>query len=112
MEKLWAGRCQTGTRKLADDFNSSIHIDCRMYRQDISGSLAHAAMLAAQGILSPSDFKDITQGLEEILAELDNGTLAFDPSAEDIHMFVEAELTARIGQAGKRLHTTRSRNTR
>ena len=110
MEKLWAGRAQSATSKIADDFNSSIHIDCRMYRQDITGSLAHAAMLAAKGILSGADLAAITSGLEDILAELDSGTLAIDPTAEDIHMFVEAELTRRIGDAGKRLHTARSRN--
>lgn len=110
MEKLWAGRAQSATSKIADDFNSSIHIDCRMYRQDITGSLAHAAMLAAKGILSGADLSAITSGLEDILAELDSGTLAIDPTAEDIHMFVEAELTRRIGDAGKRLHTARSRN--
>ena len=110
MEKLWAGRAQAATSKIADDFNSSIHIDCRMYRQDITGSLAHAAMLAAQGILSKADLDAITTGLEGILADLDSGALAIDPTAEDIHMFVEAELTKRIGDAGKRLHTARSRN--
>lgn len=110
MEKLWAGRAQSATSKIADDFNSSIRIDCRMYRQDITGSLAHAAMLAAKGILSGADLAAITSGLEDILAELDSGTLAIDPTAEDIHMFVEAELTRRIGDAGKRLHTARSRN--
>ena len=110
MEKLWAGRAQAATSKIADDFNSSIHIDCRMYRQDITGSLAHAAMLAAKGFLSGADLAAITSGLEDILAELDSGTLAIDPTAEDIHMFVEAGLTRRIGDAGKRLHTARSRN--
>ena len=110
MEKLWAGRAQSATSKIADDFNSSIHIDCRMYRQDITGSLAHAAMLAAKGILSGADLAAITAGLEGILADLDSGALAIDPTAEDIHMFVEAELTNRIGDAGKRLHTARSRN--
>ena len=110
MEKLWAGRAQAATSKIADDFNSSIHIDCRMYRQDITGSLAHAAMLAAKGFLSGADLAAITSGLEYILAELDSGTLAIDPTAEDIHMFVEAGLTRRIGDAGKRLHTARSRN--
>ena len=110
MEKLWAGRAQAATSKIADDFNSSIHIDCRMYRQDITGSLAHAAMLAAQGILSKADLDAITTGLEGILADLDSGALAIDPTAEDIHMFVEAELTKRVSDAGKRLHTARSRN--
>lgn len=110
MEKLWAGRIETPSSKIADDFNASIHIDSRMYRQDITGSLAHAAMLAAQGIISQQDLADITKGLEQILQELESGELTIDPAAEDIHTFVESELTQRVGQAGKRLHTARSRN--
>lgn len=109
-EKLWAGRFSKASDQIADDFNSSIHVDSRMYRQDITGSLAHAAMLAAQGILSQQDYEQIVSGLEGILNDLDRGALAIDPQAEDIHMFVEAELTQRIGDAGKRLHTARSRN--
>ena len=110
MAKMWAGRTDGALSKEADDFNSSIHFDCRMYRQDITGSMAHAAMLAACNILTKEDSDVIIEGLEGILADLDNGKLAFDPEAEDIHMFVEAELTVRIGDVGKRLHTARSRN--
>jgi argininosuccinate lyase len=110
MAKLWAGRFSKEVDSKVNDFNSSISFDARMYRQDIQGSLAHAAMLQAIGILSDTDFTAIRAGLNSILSDLDNGTLAFDPEAEDIHMFVEAELTKRIGDAGKRLHTARSRN--
>ena len=110
MEKMWAGRFLKASDKRADDFNSSIHFDSRMYRQDIQGSMAHAAMLAAQGILTQDDCDAITAGLEGILNDLDSGALAVDMEAEDIHMFVEAELTKRIGDTGKRLHTARSRN--
>lgn len=109
-EKLWAGRFSKASNQIADDFNSSIHVDSRMYRQDITGSLAHAAMLTAQGILAQQDYEQIVSGLEGILQDLDSGVLTIDPQAEDIHMFVEAELTQRIGDAGKRLHTARSRN--
>ena len=110
MEKMWAGRTSGVVSKIADDFNSSIHFDARMYRQDIKGSMAHATMLASVGILSEAERDAILVGLEGILADLESGALAIDPNAEDIHMFVEAELTARIGDAGKRLHTARSRN--
>ena len=110
MEKLWAGRTAGAVSAIADDFNSSIHFDKKMYRQDIQGSLEHALMLTASGILTSEEHKQISEGLSSILEDLDSGTLAFDESAEDIHMFVEAELTKRIGDAGKRLHTARSRN--
>ena len=110
MAKLWAGRTDGVTEQIADDFNSSIHFDCRMYRQDITGSMAHAAMLAQQGILSQEDADTLIASLEEILADLESGKLAFDMTCEDIHMFVEQELTARLGDVGKRLHTARSRN--
>ena len=110
MAKMWAGRTDGTTEKLADDFNSSIHFDCRMYRQDITGSMAHAAMLALQGILSQDDADTLIAGLEEILQDLDSGKLTFDPDCEDIHMFVEQVLTQRLGDVGKRLHTARSRN--
>ena len=96
--------------KKADDFNSSIRFDCRMYAQDIRGSIAHATMLESVGILSAEDTELIVNGLEEIKKDIDEGRLAFDRNAEDIHMFIEAELTKRIGDAGKRLHTARSRN--
>ncbi|MBQ9132714.1 MAG: argininosuccinate lyase [Clostridia bacterium] len=110
MAKMWAGRTDGAISKEADDFNSSIHFDSRMYRQDITGSMAHATMLAACGILTNADRDAIVDGLQGILDDLNNGSLTFDPNAEDIHMFVEAELTNRIGDVGKRLHTARSRN--
>ena len=110
MEKMWAGRFIGALDRMADDFNSSIHFDSKMYEQDIKGSLAHASMLCAQSIISASDFDKISAGLEEILADIKENRLAIDMNAEDIHMFVEAELTKRIGDVGKRLHTARSRN--
>ena len=110
MEKMWAGRAQEQLDQTADDFNSSIAVDQRMAEQDITGSIAHAKMLAAQGILDTGEVEKIIQGLEEILNDLKAGSLAIDPAAEDIHMFVEQVLTERIGDAGKRLHTARSRN--
>ncbi len=110
MEKMWAGRFAKALDAKADDFNSSIRFDCKMYAQDIKGSIAHAEMLAAQGIISEEDCKAIVDGLCSILDDLNSGALDFDMRCEDIHMFVEAELTARIGDAGKRLHTARSRN--
>ena len=110
MDKMWAGRFAKALDSKADDFNSSIRFDCKMYRQDILGSVAHAEMLAKQGIISECDKTAIVDGLLAILSDLDNGQLEFDMSCEDIHMFVEAELTKRIGDAGKRLHTARSRN--
>ena len=110
MAKLWAGRTDGVTSKLADDFNSSIHFDCRMYRQDITGSMAHAAMLGAKNIISQSEADQLIAGLEQILNDLDSGVLAFDMECEDIHMFVEQVLTQRLGDVGKKLHTARSRN--
>ena len=110
MEKMWAGRFAKSLDSKADDFNSSIRFDCKMYKQDIIGSMAHAEMLSKQGIISVADCEAILGGLSDILAELESGELEFDMSCEDIHMFVEAELTKRIGDAGKRLHTARSRN--
>ena len=107
---MWAGRFQKTLDKKADDFNSSLRFDCRMYAQDIRGSIAHATMLESVGILSKEDKDLIIGGLQGIKADIDNGVLTFDNEAEDIHMFVEAELTKRIGDAGKRLHTSRSRN--
>ncbi len=109
-EKMWAGRFKKQLDSKVNDFNSSIKVDCRMYRQDIGGSIAHASMLAGQGIISVDDSEQIIKGLEEILNDLENGKLELDLTAEDIHMFVEAELTKRIGDVGKRLHTARSRN--
>lgn len=110
MNKMWAGRSRKETDKLADEFNSSIAVDGRMYRQDIKGSVAHAEMLAGCGIITAGECEAIVQGLKGILADIDCGKLIVSPEAEDIHMFVEAELTARIGEAGKKLHTARSRN--
>ena len=110
MAKMWAGRTDGATEKIADDFNSSIHFDNRMYRQDITGSMAHAQMLAAQGILTQADADTLTEGLSGILQDLESGALAFDMSCEDIHMFVEQVLTQRLGDVGKKLHTARSRN--
>ncbi len=110
MAKMWAGVTAGLTDSLADELNSSIHFDKRLYEQDIKGSMAHAAMLAAQGIISEDECAGITEGLEGILKDLGSGALAFDMSCEDIHMFVEQVLTERIGEAGKKLHTARSRN--
>lgn len=107
---MWAGRNDGNTSKIADDFNSSIKFDQRLYKQDIAGSMAHAMMLGAKGIISKTDAESIIDGLQTILDDLDSGKLKVDESAEDIHMFVEAVLTERIGETGKRLHTARSRN--
>ena len=110
MAKMWEGRFSKALDQQADDFNSSIHFDSRMFRQDIKGSMAHAAMLAAKGIIAQEDADAIIPELENILQDIENGTLPIDMTAEDIHMFVEAELTKRLGDVGKRLHTARSRN--
>ena len=110
MEKLWTGVTAGKTDPLADDFNSSIRFDGRMFQEDIRGSMAHAAMLSRCGILTGEDNEALQRGLSSILSDLESGALSIDPSAEDIHMFVEQELTKRIGDAGKRLHTARSRN--
>ena len=110
MNKMWAGRTAGALDRVADDFNSSIAVDKRMYRQDIEGSMAHAAMLGAKGIIAAADSALIIDTLGAILEDIDAGKLEISPDAEDIHMFVEAELTARIGDIGKRLHTARSRN--
>lgn len=110
MAKMWAGRTAGVTDPVADDFNSSIRFDSRMYREDITGSMAHAAMLGAQHILPQADADAIIDALQGILDDIDHGALTFDPACEDIHMFVEQVLTARIGDLGKKLHTARSRN--
>lgn len=107
---LWAGRFKKEIDSRTNDFNSSIRFDARMFKEDITGSIVHSTMLAQQGIISTADMQDIHSGLLTILDELENGILLIDPNAEDIHMFIEAELTKRIGDAGKRLHTARSRN--
>ena len=108
--KLWTGRFRKELDKKTNDFNSSISFDSRMAAEDITGSMAHAAMLAKQGIISAEDAKAIQNGLADILADLKSGRLDIDMDSEDIHTFIETELTARIGDAGKRLHTGRSRN--
>ena len=110
MAKMWAGRTAGDVDKLADDFNSSIHFDCKMYRQDIKGSMAHAAMLAAKNIITKEEADTLIEGLDGILSDIDSGKLDFDMDAEDIHMFVEQVLTERLGDVGKKLHTARSRN--
>ena len=110
MAKMWAGRTDGVTSQIADDFNSSISFDSRMYRQDIEGSMAHAAMLAVKNIISQDDADALIAGLEQILGDLESGALTIDMSCEDIHMFVEQVLTERIGDVGKKLHTARSRN--
>lgn len=107
---MWAGRFSKQVDAGVNAFNSSIAFDGRMYRHDIQGSIAHATMLGDCGIISKEDSLEIIGGLKEILADIDSGALALDPNAEDIHMFVEAELTKRLGDVGKRLHTSRSRN--
>ncbi len=110
MSKLWAGRTEAETAQLADDFNSSIAFDSRMAKQDITGSMAHAAMLGAKGIITAQEAEALIDGLQAILDELRSGRLQIDPGAEDIHMFVEQVLTRRLGDVGKKLHTARSRN--
>lgn len=108
--KLWAGRFSKEIDKKTNDFNSSISFDSRMYREDIEGSIAHATMIGECGIIEKSEADAIIKGLESILADIDSGKLVIDPNAEDIHTFIEGELTERLGQTGKRLHTARSRN--
>ena len=108
--KMWAGRFTKEVDERVNDFNSSISFDHRMYKQDIEGSMAHATMLGECGIIDIEESKKIVEGLNGILADIDSGKLEFDPTAEDVHMFVEAELTSRLGDTGKRLHTARSRN--
>lgn len=108
--KLWGGRFTKGTDKGVEEFTSSISFDCRMYREDIAGSIAHATMLARCGIIPAADAEAIVGGLRDILADIEAGNFSFDVSLEDIHMNIEKRLTDRIGPAGGRLHTARSRN--
>lgn len=110
MAQLWKGRFKKELAKETNDFNSSISFDSRMFEEDIKGSMAHAAMLGAQGIIEKSESDKIITGLQEILSDIKSGKLEIDMTAEDIHTFIEGELTARLGQTGKRLHTARSRN--
>ncbi len=108
--KLWTGRFSKEADKITNDFNSSIGTDKRMYREDIEGSIAHATMLGMTGIISPEDADTIVSELRKIEDEIDSGELEIDMDSEDIHTFTETELTRRVGDAGKRLHTARSRN--
>lgn len=110
MPQLWQGRASKAVDSRVNDFNSSIRFDARMIEQDIQGSMVHSAMLGRQGIISAQDVEDIHKGLQGILEDLHSGALEIDPAAEDVHTFVEQTLTARVGDAGKRLHTGRSRN--
>ncbi len=110
MAQLWKGRFKKELAKETNDFNSSIKFDCRMYEEDIKGSIAHATMLGATGIIEKSESEKIVQGLSEIYNDIKSGKLSIDMEAEDIHTFIEGELTERLGQTGKRLHTARSRN--
>ncbi|MDO5044869.1 MAG: argininosuccinate lyase [Coriobacteriia bacterium] len=107
---LWSARFSSEINPLVNDFNSSIHVDSRMYKQDIQGSIAHARMLGAQGIISKEDSEALIEGLHEILSQIEEGTLSFDEHDEDIHMAIEGLLTEKLGDVGKRLHTARSRN--
>ncbi len=109
-KKLWGGRFEAPTDAFVEEFNASIDVDARMYREDIAGSRAHARMLGKQGILSESDVQRILEGLNDIERAIENGELEFTVALEDVHMNIEARLTERIGDAGKRLHTARSRN--
>ena len=110
MSKLWGGRFTKQTDSFTDHFHSSISFDQRMYKEDITGSIAHAGMLGAQGIIPLEDAKLIQKTLKEILADIEAGKVEFDEKAEDIHMNIETILIERIGDVGKRLHTGRSRN--
>ncbi len=107
---MWEGRTSANTDTLADMFNSSIAVDSRMYKEDIEGSIAHAAMLGKCGIITPSEAEILIEGLGGILDDIERGALKIDMTAEDIHMFVESVLTERVGEVGKKLHTARSRN--
>ena len=110
MAKMWAGRFSKEEDKAVNDFNKSITFDMKLYKEDIKGSMAHASMLGACSIIPMQDVEMILKGLDSILKDLESGALKIDMDAEDIHMFIEAELTKRIGDAGKKLHTARSRN--
>ncbi|MEG1991179.1 MAG: lyase family protein, partial [Christensenella sp.] len=110
MAKLWGGRFEENTDEFAEGFQSSIGFDCRMYREDIKGSIAHANMLGNEGIIPKEDAEKIIKGLAEILEDIDGGKVEFCVQDEDIHMNIERLLTERIGDTGKKLHTGRSRN--
>ena len=111
-DKMWSGRSKKALDSRVNDFNSSISFDWRMYAWDIAGSIAHATMLGEQGIIAKAEADKIVAELEKIREDITSGVLPIDFEAEDIHMFVEAELTKRIGETGKRLHTAHSRNDR
>lgn len=108
--KMWAGRFKKEINEAVNDFNSSISFDSKLYKEDIKGSIAHATMLGATGVIDKSEADKIISELGRIEADIDSGKIEFDMTAEDIHMFIESELTKRLGAAGKRLHTARSRN--
>ncbi|MDO8452938.1 MAG: argininosuccinate lyase, partial [Sulfurimonas sp.] len=110
MEKMWSGRFIGSASTLLDQFNASIMFDRKLYREDIEGSLAHAAMLTKQGILTTEEFHQITEGLNQVIVEIESGAFEWKISDEDLHMAIEKRLTAIIGDAGKKLHTARSRN--
>ncbi|MEA1920113.1 MAG: argininosuccinate lyase, partial [Campylobacterota bacterium] len=110
MDKMWSGRFSSGASSLLDDFNASIMYDRKLYREDIEGSLAHAAMLCEQGILTQEELADIQKGLTQVREEIESGSFEWKISDEDLHMAIEKRLTAIIGDAGKKVHTGRSRN--
>jgi len=110
MDKMWSGRFSSGASSLLDDFNASIMYDRKLYREDIEGSLAHAAMLCEQNILSKEELKQIQEGMTQVMSEIESGSFEWKISDEDLHMAIEKRLTAIIGEAGKKLHTARSRN--
>ena len=110
MDKMWSGRFSASASSLLDQFNASIMYDRKLYREDIEGSLAHAAMLTKQGILNTEEFRQITEGLNQVMREIESGEFEWKISDEDLHMGIEKRLTAIIGDAGKKLHTARSRN--
>ena len=110
MDKMWSGRFSASASSLLDEFNASIMYDRKLYKEDIEGSLAHAAMLTKQGILNTEEFRSITDGLNQVMKEIESGEFEWKISDEDLHMGIEKRLTAIIGDAGKKLHTARSRN--
>ena len=109
-DKPWSGRFTEGTDTLVEEFTASVDVDARLYLEDIEASMAHARMLASNGIISSAEADDIVKGLESIREDIEDGSFTFDPALEDVHMNIETELTRRIGEAGKKLHTARSRN--
>ena len=111
-DKPWSGRFTEGTDTLVEEFTASVDVDARLYLEDIEASMAHARMLASNGIISSAEADDIVKGLESIREDIEDGSFTFDPALEDVHMNIETELTRRIGEAGKKLHTARSRNDR